>query len=309
MIIHKGFGDIKLINPVITTGIFDGVHRGHRMLLDALVSKATMVGGESVVITFSPHPRLVLDKNPGGLSFLTSPEEKIKLLEASGADHLIIIEFTSEFSAVSACDFVKEVLVDKIGTKHLVIGYDHHFGRGGKGDFNTIEQCAAIYGLDVERVKGFYDEAGPVSSSSIRHALISGNLAEANNRLGYFYALSGSVVKGRQLGRTIGFPTANIEPDYEHKLIPGKGVYAVEVTVGGKKYAGMLSIGSNPTVNNDPVKRFIEVNILNFDEDIYGEKVILSFRKRLRDEIKFENPVQLAEQLKIDREDVVNLFS
>jgi riboflavin kinase / FMN adenylyltransferase len=309
MIIHKGYGDLKLINPVVTTGIFDGVHRGHRVLLDTLVSKSEKLLGESVVVTFSPHPRLVLDKNPGELSFLTSPDEKKDLLEASGVDHLIIIEFTREFSAITACDFVKEVLVEKIGTRHLVIGYDHHFGRGGKGDFNTIEECAGIYGLDVERVKGFYDDRGPVSSSSIRNALVTGNLEEANNRLGYFFALSGSVVKGRQIGRTIGFPTANIEPEYDHKLIPCKGVYAVEVVISGEKYAGMLSIGSNPTVNNDPMKRYIEVNILDFDNDIYGERITLVFRKRIRDELKFENASQLAEQIKIDREHVLRFFS
>ena len=309
MVIHEGFENLKLHNPVVTTGIFDGVHRGHRVLLDSLVSKAKKLGVESVVITFSPHPRLVLDKDPGGLSFLSSPDEKINLLEASGVDHLVVIDFTIEFSAVTACDFVKEVLVKRIGTKHLVIGYDHHFGRGGKGDLDTIEQCAGIYGLEVERVEGFNTEAGLVSSSSIRNSLSSGDLDDATLRLGYYYTLSGRVVGGRQIGRTIGFPTANIEPVYHHKLIPCNGVYAVEVSISGNKYAGMLSIGSNPTVNNDPMKRYIEVNILDFNRDIYGERVTLIFRKRLRDELKFENAVRLAEQLKIDRENVVKLFS
>jgi len=309
MVIHEGFENLKLQNPVVTTGIFDGVHRGHRVLLDSLVSKAKRLGRESVVVTFSPHPRLVLDNDTKGLSFLSSPGEKVKLLEASGVDHLVVIDFTTEFSAVSACDFVKEVLVKNIGTKNLVIGYDHHFGRGGKGNFDTIEQCAGIYGLEVERVEGFYTQGGPVSSSSIRNALSSGDLVDATLRLGYYYTLSGRVIKGRQIGRTIGFPTANIEPEYQHKLIPCKGVYAVEVYVSGNKYAGMLSIGSNPTVNNDPMKRYIEVNILDFNRDIYGERVTLIFRKRLRDELKFENAIKLAEQIKIDRENVVKLFS
>jgi riboflavin kinase / FMN adenylyltransferase len=309
MIIHKGYGDLKLVNPVVTTGIFDGVHRGHKVILDNLVSKSKQLLGESVVVTFSPHPRLVLDKNPEGLSFLTSPDEKVNLLRASGVDHLIVIEFTKEFSSISACEFVRDILVEKIGTRHLVIGYDHHFGRGGKGDFNTIEECADIYGLDVERVKGFFDERGPVSSSSIRNALATGDLEEANNRLGYFFALTGRVVKGRQIGRSIGFPTANIEPEYDHKLIPCKGVYAVEVIVSGERYTGMLSIGSNPTVNSDAKKRFIEVNILDFERVIYGETITLIFRKRIRDELKFENASQLADQIKIDREHVVRFFS
>ena len=298
-----------MLNPVVTTGIFDGVHRGHRLLLDNLVSKAKMLGGESVVITFSPHPRLVLDKNPGGLSFLTSPGEKMNLLEASGVDHLIIVEFTLEFSTVGACTFVKEVLVDKIGTRHLVIGYDHHFGKGGEGDFKTIEQCAGMYQLDVERIMGFYFKGGPVSSSSIRKALSAGDLEDANSRLGYNYSISGTVVEGRQIGRTIGFPTANIVPEYLHKHIPRNGVYAVEVVISDARYEGMLSIGSNPTVNNDPLKRYIEVNILNFNKNIYGEKITLIFRKRLRDELKFENAFHLGEQIKIDREDVVRFFS
>jgi riboflavin kinase / FMN adenylyltransferase len=308
MIIHDGYENLKLHEPVVTTGIFDGVHRGHRALLENLVSKAKTLSGESVVVTFSPHPRLVLDKNPDGLYFLSAPDEKIKLLDAAGVDHLVVIHFTKEFSAVSACDFVKGILVDRIRTRQLVIGYDHHFGRGGEGNFETIEQCAESYGLEVERVKGFYTESGPVSSTSIRIALIAGDLAEANNRLGYFYALSGRVVKGRQIGRTIGFPTANLEPDYQHKLIPCNGVYAVEVRIGSENYPGMLSIGSNPTVNSDPMKRYIEVNILDFDKEIYDEKITLVFRKRLRDELKFENAVQLAEQIKIDRQQVVKLL-
>jgi riboflavin kinase / FMN adenylyltransferase len=308
MIIHEGYENLKLHEPVVTTGIFDGVHRGHRALLDNLVSRAKTLYGESVVVTFSPHPRLVLDKNPGGLYFLTTPDEKVALLEEAGVDHLVVIHFTREFSAISACDFVKGILVDMIRTRQLVIGYDHHFGRGGEGNFKTVEQCAESYGLEVERVKGFYTEGGPVSSSSIRNALIAGDLEEANYRLGYFYALSGKVVRGRQIGRTIGFPTANVEPDYEHKLIPCNGVYAVEVMIGSENYPGMLSIGSNPTVNNDPTRRFIEVNILDFDKDIYGKKITLVFRKRLRNELKFENAVQLAEQIKIDREQVVKIF-
>ena len=251
MIIHEGYKNINLVSPVVTLGIFDGVHRGHRALLDNLVSRAAEAKGESVVITFSPHPRLVLDQNPANLSFLTTLKEKKVLLERANVGHLIIIEFTKQFSMISACDFIKEVLVDKIGTKHLIIGYNHHFGRRGEGDFNTIKQCAESFDFNVEQVQGFHTEEGEISSSTIREALLSGRLDEANRWLGYSYTISGTIVEGRKIGRSIGFPTANIEPDYKFKLVPGNGVYAVEAVLDGKKYPGMLSIGSNPTVNND----------------------------------------------------------
>jgi riboflavin kinase/FMN adenylyltransferase len=309
MIIHEGYKNLKLKTPVVTLGIFDGVHRGHRSLLDRLVSRAKEVAGESVVITFLPHPRLVLDKNPGELSFLTTMEEKTVLLENAKIDHLIIIEFNKKFSRISACDFIKKVLVEKIGTQHLVIGYNHHFGKKGEGDFNTIKRCAESLDFSIEQVQGFQTEEGAVSSSSIREALLKGRIDEANRWLGYFYSVSGTIIEGRQIGRSIGFPTANIKPDYKYKLIPGNGVYAVEVSVDGLVYPGMLSIGSNPTVNEDTRKRSIEVHILNFYEDIYGKFISVRFRKRLRDEKKFENTSQLSEQMNLDKQQVLLLLA
>jgi len=309
MIIHEGYENLNLVTPVVTLGIFDGVHRGHRTLLDCLVSSARETKGESVVITFSPHPRLVLERNRINLSFLTTLDEKKALLENANVDHLIIIEFNNEFSKINACDFIKQVLVEKIGTKHLIIGYNHHFGRSGEGDFNTIKHCAESFDFRVEQVQGFHTEEGAISSSSIRNALLKGSLDEANRWLGYSYSVNGTIVEGRKIGRSIGFPTANIKPDYQYKLIPANGVYAVEVLLDGLIYPGMLSIGSNPTVNNDAGIRSIEVHILNFDKDIYGKAISVIFRKRLRDEIKFDNTKQLAEQMELDQQQAILLLT
>lgn len=263
MIIHEGYENLNLAAPVVTLGIFDGVHRGHRTLLDILVSRAREENGESVVITFSPHPRVVLEHNHLKLSFLTTMEEKKVLLEKAHVDHLIILEFTKLFSKIDACDFVEDILIKKIGTKHLIIGYNHHFGRKGEGDFKTIKQCTKSLDFNIEQVQGLHTEEGAISSSLIREALLKGNLDVANNMLGYFYSLTGTVVSGKQIGRSIGFPTANIKPADKYKLIPATGVYAVEVQYEGKIFPGMLNIGSNPTVNSDVRVRNIEVYILN----------------------------------------------
>jgi riboflavin kinase/FMN adenylyltransferase len=231
------------------------------------------------------------------------------LLENAGIDHLVLIEFTREFSNITACDFIKDILVGKINTKNLIIGYDHHFGRKGEGDFNTIKECARDLDFSVEQVQGFQTDEGIISSSAIREALLSGRLDEANNWLGYKYELTGTVIEGRRLGRTIGYPTANIRPDSDHKLIPSNGVYAVEVRVDGLKYFGMLSIGSNPTVNANPDFRSIEVHILNYENNIYGNKISLVFVKRLRSEKKFDNLKQLTEQMNNDKIETLNMFS
>lgn len=309
MVIHEGYENLNLISPVATLGIFDGVHRGHMALLDLLVSRARAIKGESVVITFSPHPRLVLEKNITELSFLTTMEEKKVLLENAKIDHLIVIQFNNEFSKIPACDFIKDILIEKIGTNHLIIGYNHHFGKRGEGDFNTIKQCSEEHALAVEQVQGVHTEEGIISSSSIREALLNGKLDEANNWLGYPYSVSGTVIDGRRIGRSIGFPTANIKPFSQYKLIPGNGVYVVEVKLGNQIFPGMLSIGSNPTVNEDIRFRSIEVHILNFDKDIYGRKISVIFRKRLREEKKFDDLDQLTEQMRLDKQDTLTFFT
>lgn len=309
MIIHEGYENIHLSAPVVTLGIFDGVHKGHMALLDYLVSRSGELNGESVVITFSPHPRLVLEQNNVNLSFLTTMEEKIVLLAKAKVEHLIVIEFNIQFSEIRACDFIKDILVKKIGTKHLIIGYNHRFGRRGEGDFNTIKQCSEELDFSVEQVQGYSTQEGPVSSSSIREALLKGNLDDANKWLGYSYSVSGTIIEGRKIGRSIGFPTANIKPDSQYKLIPGNGIYAVEVQLDDKLYPGMLNIGSNPTVNPDISYRSIEVHILNFDQEIYGRKISVNFRKRLREEKKFESLKQLSEQMMLDKEDTLRLLT
>lgn len=307
MIIHEGYEGLKLVNPVVTQGIFDGVHLGHKALLDILVSRAVESKGEAVVVTFYPHPRMVLDPSPAKLSFLTTMDEKKKLLEDAKVDHLVIIEFTKAFSKIRACDFIKDILHDKIGTKHLLIGFNHRFGKGAEGNPDTLRECAENMNFRVEQIQGFYGEEGPVSSSSIRDALLNGKLEDANTWLGYNYSLTGNVVEGRKIGRSIGFPTANLEPGNEYKLIPADGVYAVETQVDGVIYPGMLSIGVNPTVNADK-KRSIEVNILNFDRDIYKKTITIIFHKRLRNEIRFRNKEELSRQMLLDRQQVIQLF-
>jgi riboflavin kinase/FMN adenylyltransferase len=309
MIIHEGYENLNLIAPVATLGIFDGVHRGHMALLDCLVKRAQEAKGESVVITFSPHPRLVLEQNNSNLSFLTTMEEKKVLLENAKIDHLIVIEFNNQFSKIPACDFIRDILVKKIGIKHLIIGYNHHFGKTGEGDFNTIKRCSEEFNFRVEQVQGYHTEEGTISSSSIREALLRGKLDKANRWLGYNYSVSGTVIEGRKIGRSIGFPTANIYVDSQYKLIPGNGVYAVEVHLDEKAYPGMLSIGSNPTLNSDLRIRSIEVHILNFNNDIYGRKISVVFRKRLRNEKKFDNLEQLTRQMGHDKRDTLRLLT
>lgn len=309
MEIHRGCENLDLRKPVVTLGIFDGVHRGHRVLLDTVVNRSIETGGDSVVITFDPHPRLVVENNKAKLSFLSSMEEKIALLEKAHIGHLIIMRFTKAFSRIRACDFVMNVLSDKVKTRHLIIGHDHHFGYQGEGNFETVNDCAASMGFVVEQVPGLRSGKGAISSSLIRDALLNGDLDNANKWLGYCYPIRGQVVTGKGIGRKLGFPTANIKPDYRYKLIPSDGVYAVDIKVEGEIKPGMLSIGSNPTVNRNPQKRFIEVNIFNFEEDIYGHEIEIALRYRLRNEIRFKNFEQLATQMEHDREMAMKLLT
>jgi riboflavin kinase/FMN adenylyltransferase len=309
MVIHEGYNNLNLEVPVVTLGIFDGVHRGHRFLIDTMISRARETHGESVVMTFNPHPRLVLEKENSGLRFLSTFEEKILLLDKTGIDHLVIIEFNREFSRIKACDFVRDVLISKVRTKQLIIGYDHHFGYRGEGNFETIKDCAESSGIIVEKVTGFQSGAGTVSSSLIREELLKGDLGKANELLGYCYSIRGTVIEGKRLGRELGFPTANIWPDDMHKLVPADGVYAVEVKTGNNKYNGMLSIGKNPTVNERATQRSIEVNIFDFDKDIYREEIEVIFRFRLRDEQKFSDTGQLSRQMELDKEKALLLLS
>jgi riboflavin kinase/FMN adenylyltransferase len=309
MVIHEGYENLNLINPFVTVGVFDGVHLGHRALLDQLVSRAVKAGGESVVVTFNPHPRLVLSEKAEEIFFLSTLDEKKKLLAESRINHLVIINFTRDLSDMEAADFIKEILVSKIGVRHLLVGYDNHFGKSKGGDFKKIYECAGLYDFIVEQAGGISSPEGIISSTSIRDALLASRLEDANRWLGYNYSVTGTVVKGRMLGRSIGFPTANIKPADTYKLIPADGVYAIEIMIDNRRLPGMLSIGSNPTVNKIGASRSIEAHIFDFDKDLYGNKVTAIFRFRLRDEKKFDNVKQLAEQMKLDRQTAMRLLA
>jgi len=301
MIVHQGYENLHFKNPVVTLGIFDGVHLGHKVLISRLIDTAVKLKGESVIITFFPHPRIVLSENKFSLSFLTNIDEKIELLEEIGVDHLIIIPFDHDLSNKEACQFIDEVLVRKIGTKCLVAGFNNLFGRKGDTDFDTIRKCAESFNIKVEHVDALVTDKGIVSSTLIRDSLLRGEIEEANGMLGYNYFMNGTIVEGKRLGRELGFPTANIDPDSKNKLIPKDGVYAVEVIIDGAGYFGMMNIGSNPTVNDNPSNRTLEVNIFDFDRQIYHSKIQIVFRRRLRNEIKFSNITLLVEQLELDK--------
>jgi riboflavin kinase/FMN adenylyltransferase len=308
MIITDGNSFPSLTGPFITVGVFDGVHLGHRALLDQLVLKASQAGRMSVVITFDPHPKLVLGGSKNNLAFLSTPEEKKELLGKSGIDHLVIIPFTRELASMEGRQFISEILVDRMGAGFLLVGYDNHFGKGRDTGFESISRHAARYGLETEQVKGLSGPDGVISSTTIRNALLDGRLDVANSCLGYSYSLTGTVVPGNRLGNSLGFPTANLKPPL-YKLVPADGVYTVEVNIDEKTYGGMLSIGMNPTVNNDRNKKTVEVHIFDFGGDLYGQAVTVVFRYRLRDERKFDNLEQLAAQMRLDKIESLRLLT
>lgn len=292
--------------PVLTTGTFDGVHLGHLKIIRRLEELSLSAGGESVVLTFHPHPRMVLYPDDESLRLLSTLDEKISLLEAAGVQHLIIHPFSKEFSRLTSLEFVRNILVNKIGTRKLVIGYNHHFGRNREGSFEHLKEYGPLYGFDVEEIPAKDIDHIEISSTKIRNALLEGDVQTASAYLGHAYSLQGTVVRGRQLGRELGFPTANIHVSDAFKLIPGDGIYAVTVQVAGKDWKGMMSIGMNPTVNGKV--RTLEVNILNFENDIYDQVIRVSFIKRLRDELKFSGLEQLKAQLYKDKEETLKVF-
>jgi riboflavin kinase / FMN adenylyltransferase len=290
----------RLRYGVVTSGTFDGVHVGHQKILQRLNEIAAKNNGETVVISFWPHPRLILKPEEPFMKLLNTFEEKAELLRLQGINHLIRIPFTKEFSQISSQEFITKVLVDTIGTKKLVIGYDHRFGKNREGSFEQLKINAPAYGFEVEEIpKQEVDHVG-VSSTRIRKALSEGDIDTANHFLGRPYSLSGRVIKGDKLGRVLGFPTANIDLDSHDKLIPSEGIYVVKVMHETKTYGGMLYIGTRPTVNG--TRRSIEANIFEFDKDIYGETLHISFLKLLRTDSKFNDLESLKHQLQKDKE-------
>lgn len=289
----------KLRFPVVTSGTFDGVHIGHQKILSRVMELARSNSGETVLLTFWPHPRFVLNAD-ANLKLLSTFDEKASYLRKLGIDHLVKIPFTKAFSQLSSEEFIRKILVEKIGTKKLVIGYDHRFGKNREGSFEHLKTNEAAYGFEVEEIPRQDIDDVAVSSTKIRKALEEGEISVANEYLGRSYSLAGSVQPGKQLGRSIGFPTANIVLLDTYKLVPGDGAYAVEVVHKSHLYQGMLNIGIRPTV--DGASRVIEVHIFDFEGDLYGQELRVFFVKKIRAEQKFKSIEALKAQLKQDME-------
>lgn len=300
----------KLDNAIVTIGTFDGVHFGHQKIIKRLCELAKASGGESVLLTFFPHPRMIIDPENQELKMINTIEEKAQILASLGVDHLIITPFTRDFSNLSANDYIKNILVDAIGTKKIIIGYDHRFGKDRLGNINTLAENAHNYGYQVEEIPEQDIDDVAVSSTKIRKALLDGDVALANNYLGYAFSIYGPVIKGDKIGRTIGFPTANIFVPETYKLIPGDGIYAVTVEMGEEKnpevYRGMAYIGQRPTING--MTRNIEVNIFDFNREIYGQNIKMNFLAFLREDVKFTGLEALTKQLQQDKEDTLAFF-
>lgn len=295
-------------NAVVTIGTFDGVHRGHQVILKDMVRKAHEIGGETVVVTFYPHPRQVLCIGDNNLRLISTQEEKIKQMDALGIDNLIVIKFTKEFSTLSSEDFVKNYIVEKIKPAMLVIGYDHHFGNNRLGDFEMLNGLGAENNFKVERVPVQDVDNVVVSSTKIRNALQVGDIRQANSLLGHQFSYTGIVVHGMGLGRQMGYPTANLEVALEYRLIEKPGVYATFVDFDGKTMPAMTYIGRRPTVNdNRPAT--IESHLIGFDGDLYGKQLTLRFVDRVRDEKRFNGLDELKRQINIDEQTIINILN
>ena len=287
-------------NAIVTSGTFDGVHFGHQKILLRLKEIAKNEKGQSVVITYWPHPRFVLFPEQDDMRLLSTLEEKIFLLKDFGIQHLLVVNFTKEFSQLSSLEFVQKILIEKVGIKRLVIGYDHRFGRNREGSFDYLKENAPNFGFTLEEIPKQELQEVAVSSTKIRQALSNHDIKTANKYLTRQYHISGKIVKGRKLGRNIGYPTANIAIEENYKLIPANGIYAVKVAHDGCTYSGMLNIGFRPTIKYLRIKT-IEVHIFDFNKEIYAEIITIHFVKYLRSEQKFESLEALKMQLGKDK--------
>jgi len=300
----------KLEKAVVTTGTFDGVHHGHRKILAQLNQVAADIEGESVLLTFFPHPRMVLQPDLD-LKLINSQNEKIELLKSTGIDHLIIHPFTTDFSRTSSLDFVRNILVNQIGAKKLVIGYDHHFGRNREGSFEHLKEYGPLYGFDVEEISAQDVEDTTVSSTKIRKAIEEGTIQIANQYLGYPFPLTGKVVEGEKIGSKLGFPTANIRVSDNLKIVPANGVYAVKVSFPAQSEQqpvnGMCNIGIRPTFGGK--FQTIEAHLFDFNADLYGQEICIHFHQQLRKEMKFNGPEHLKEQLRADEATARDILS
>lgn len=288
---------------VVTIGTFDGVHIGHQAIFKKMKELAQSVDGQTVVVTFSPHPRQVLNIDSSNLRFICTEEEKLRLFERFGIDNVVIIPFTLEFARTPSEVFIKDFIIERLKPSYIVVGYDHHFGKNRMGDFDQLTQLGQQFGFKVEQVEAQDVDEVAVSSTKIRHALAIGDVATANRLLGYPYSVTAEVVRGNEIGRTIGFPTANLELPKEYRLINNAGVYTCLVDFDGITYKAMANIGKRPTIGDRDDDNFIiEVNIFDFDQDIYGQHITVRFLDRIRDEVKFTGLEALKAQLNQDRE-------
>lgn len=307
MNIFHDISDInKNENTFITLGTFDGIHLGHQKIIDRLISKTRSANGRSFLITFHPHPRNIISQNTD-FKILSTPAEKAAVLKKLGIMNLLVINFTKEFSQQTAEEFFKNYIIDKIGIKEIIIGYDHHFGKGRGGDESTLREMGSQYGFGVETVDAFRMNGEIVSSTKIRKALTEGDIKTASAYLDRSYEFSGLVVEGDKRGRELGFPTANIKIDNEHKLLPALGIYLVEFFVRDTRHYGLLSIGKRPTFYNSG-KIVPEVYIYNFDEEIYGEQVKVTVLERLRGEEKFSSADELVAQMQVDKKNGMEII-
>jgi len=318
----------KLDNAVVTIGTFDGVHYGHQKIIKQLVAKAKADKGESVILTFFPHPRMIINPENQDLKMINTINEKAEILRSLGVDHLIITPFTRDFSNQTPDEYIKNTLVENIGTKHIIIGYDHRFGKDRSGNLTDLKAAGIHFGFTVEEIKeqDIHDVA--VSSTKIRQALLAGDVSLAADYLGYPFSIFGRVIKGDKIGRTIGFPTANLFVEETYKLIPGDGIYAVTVEISEefeeegsvdsecrprtsdsrlRTFKGMAYIGQRPTING--MTRNIEVNIFDFDQEIYGQDIKMNFLKFLRHDVKFTGLEALTLQLHQDKEATLAFFA
>lgn len=292
----------------MTVGTFDGIHFGHQKIIDSLKSLANEEDDESVMLTFSPHPRLVLFPENNNLKLINTLDEKINRLESSGIDHLIIYPFTKDFSRISALEYVRDFLVKEIKVSTLIIGYDHQFGRNREGNFEYLKELSELYGFDVKEISAQDINDINVSSTKIRKAIELGDIPLANEYLGYTFPLIGKVIEGKKLGNTIGFPTANLLIEDKTKIIPKPGAYVVYVEVDGNRYKAMLNIGKNPTIDESEQEK-IEVNLFDFDGNLYQKTIKVEFIERLRDEVKFDSLDALKNQLRLDKANSLKILT
>ncbi len=297
----------RLDNAVVTIGTFDGVHQGHRQIIARLKELARQTGGETVILTFFPHPRMIIHPEDQDLKLITTIHERAALLEQLGVEHLIITPFSRDFSNQSAEAYIRDVLVNKIGTRQIIIGYDHRFGKDRQGGLSDLQQAAPVYGFEVIEIPKQDVDHVAVSSTRIREALLKADIEQANAFLGYPFFITGKVIRGNQIGRQIGYPTANLLVEENYKLIPADGIFAVTVRLNDEDFQGMAYIGHRPTING--MTRNIEVNIFDFNRDIYNQVLQMNFIHFVRHDVKFSSLEGLKDQLAQDRLDVLALLN